>query len=111
MRVAVVSNRNRPGYPEMNLKDHLAWIGKAARTDARLILFPELSLSGYTSESFVREMGMTLNSTRCTTLARAARKNDLFVAFGLPLSYRKRLYISHALVGPEGLVGHYEKGA
>ena len=109
MRVAVISNRNRPGYPDENLKDHLTWIEKAAGSGARLILFPELSLSGYTTEPFVRRMGMTLTSRRCTTLVRSARANDVFIAFGLPLRYQKRLYISHALVGPEGIVGHYEK--
>ena len=109
MRVAVISNRNRPGFPDENVKDHLVWIEKAAKAGARLILFPELSLSGYTTEPFVRRMGMTLKSARCRALIRAARAKDVFVAFGLPLSFRKRLYISHLLVGPKGIVGHYEK--
>lgn len=109
MRVAVISNRNQPGFPDENLKDHLAWIDKAAGEGARLILFPELSLSGYTTEPFVRRMGMTLKSKRCASLIQAARANGVFVAFGMPLNYRKRLYISHALVGPNGIVGHYEK--
>jgi len=109
MRVAVISNRNVPGYPDENLKDHLAWIDKAARAGARLILFPELSLSGYTTEAFVRRIGMTLDSARCVALTRKAREKDVFVAFGLPLRYRRKLYISHALVGPKGVVGHYEK--
>jgi len=109
MRVAVISNRNQPGFPDENLKDHLVWIKKAAGEGARLILFPELSLSGYTTEPFVRRMGMTLESRRCAALKRAVRENDVFVAFGMPLMYRNRLYISHALVGPNGVVGHYEK--
>jgi len=109
MRVAVVSNRNRPGYPDENLEDHLRWVGKAAAGGARLVLFPELSLSGYTTEPIVRRIGMTLGSRRCAALVRAAHAHDMFVAFGLPLRARKRLYISQALVGPRGVVGHYEK--
>ena len=109
MRVAVISNRNVPGYPDENLKGHLIWIDRAAGAGARLILFPELSLSGYTTEAFVRRIGMTLDSARCVALMRKACEKDVFVAFGLPLRYRKKLYISHALVGPKGVVGHYEK--
>ena len=52
---------------------------------------------------------MSLRGGRCKKLARAAREHDLYVAFGLPLRWRGRLYLSHALFGPKGLVGHYEK--
>lgn len=109
MKVAVVSNRNRPGYPDANLKDHLAWIRRASTAGARMVLFPELSLSGYSTEPFMAEIGMTLKSGPCLAIGQAAREHDLFVAFGLPLRHRRRLYISHALVGPHGVVGHYEK--
>lgn len=109
MRVAVISNRNRPGYPDENLKDHLAWTQKAASAGARLILFPELSLSGYSTQSFVRRLGMGLDSPRCTALIRAAQSHDVYIAFGMPLRLRRQLYISQVLVGPRGLIGHYEK--
>ena len=109
MRIAVVTNKNLPGFPDENLKDHLAWIKKAAGAGARLVQFPELSLSGYTTESFVKKIGMTLNSRRVLSLIREAKNRDIYVAFGMPLRSRGRLYISHVLVGPKGLVGHYEK--
>ena len=109
MRVAVVSNRNLPGYPEKNVVDHLAWIKKAAGAGAHLVLFPELSLSGYSTEAFMAEIGMTMKGDGYQQLVQAARDHGLYVAFGLPFKYRNRLYISHALVGPRGPVGHYEK--
>ncbi|KPK81687.1 MAG: hypothetical protein AMJ81_10400, partial [Phycisphaerae bacterium SM23_33] len=109
MRVAVVSSRNVPGYPDRNLTGHLLWVGRAARRGARLVLFPELSLSGYSSKPFMRGVGMRLDDRRCRKLMQAARQHDLFIAFGLPLRRGGKLYISHVLVGPRGLVGHYEK--
>jgi predicted amidohydrolase len=33
----------------------------------------------------------------------------MVVAFGMPLQRRNRLYISHVIAGPEGIIGHYEK--
>ena len=109
MRVAVVSNRNRPGFPDDNLKDHLKWIRRAANEGARLVLFPELSLSGYTTRPFVRKIGVKLNSPHCVSLVRSARESKMVVAFGMPLQRRNRLYISHVIAGPEGIIGHYEK--
>ena len=109
MRVAVISNRNRPGYPDENLQDHVVWIRRAAKAGARLVLFPELSLSGYTTEEFVRGAAMSLQHARCLVLQRAAAESDIHVAFGMPLQQQRKLYISHVLMGPSGLVGHYEK--
>ena len=109
MRVAAVSNRNQPGFPQRNLPDHLAWVRRAAAKGARLVLFPELSLSGYSTAPFLRDMGLSFRSAPCRELLRAAREADMFIAFGLPLRRGRRLHISHALVGPGGLVGHYEK--
>ena len=109
MRVAVVSNRNVPGQPAQNAADHLEWIRKAARQGARLVLFPELSLSGYSIKPFMRRLGMSLADKWPRLVMDAAREHDLFVAFGLPLRLRGRLCISHVLAGPRGLLGHYEK--
>jgi predicted amidohydrolase len=109
MRVAAVTNRNRPGYPDENLADHLRWMRRAADGGVRLVLFPELSLSGYASEPYMRRVGMRLDDRRCRKLYRAARDLDLFVAFGIPLRRGRRLYICHVLAGAHGMVGHYEK--
>jgi len=109
MRVAVVSNRNRPGFTADNLADHLRWARRAAREEARLVLFPELSLSGYSTAPFMKRTALTLRSRPVAALVGAARELDIYVAFGLALRERGRLYISHALAGPAGLVGHYEK--
>ncbi len=109
MRVAVVSNRNVPGDPDRNLRDHLEWVRKAAGRGARLVLFPELSLSGYSARPFMREAGLRLEGRRCRRLIDAAGRHDVFVAFGLALRRRGRPCICHALAGPRGLVGHYEK--
>ena len=109
IRVAALSNRNVPGDPERNLAAHLAWIARAARRGVRLLLFPELSLSGYSSDPFIARSAEDLDGRRCRKLLRAAREYDLFVAFGLPLRRRGGLFISHVLVGPNGRAGHYEK--
>lgn len=109
MRVAVISNRNIPGFVTKNLADHVRWVREASVAGASLVLFPELSLSGYTTADFVQDIAMTLDDSPCQTLIQLAAECDLYIAFGLPLRHRNQLYISHAIVGPRGIVGHYEK--
>ncbi len=109
MRVAVVSSRNVPGDLDRNLADHLRWVRRAARRGAGLVLFPELSLSGYSAGAFMRDIALRLSDRRVRRLAAAAKELGLFVAFGLPLRLGRGVYLAHALVGPGGLVGHYEK--
>ena len=109
MRIAVVTNRNQPGYPDRNLRDHLLWIRKAADAGARLVLFPELSLSGYSAADFQRAAAMTLRDRPIAELTAAAKAHGLYVAFGVALKLARKLYISQVLTGPGGIVGHYEK--
>jgi predicted amidohydrolase len=109
MRIAVISNRNRPGYLDENLEDHLVWIDRAASAGASMVLFPELSLSGYSYQPFIAEMGIKLDDWRCKEIESKARSEEVNVAYGLPLVSRNKLYISHVLTGPKGLIGHYEK--
>ncbi len=109
MRVAAVTNRNIPGFPDKNLLSHLSWIEKAAREKIRLLLFPELSLSGYSHAPFMPRIAMTLANKRIKRICAAAREHDMFISFGFPLRKGKKIYISQALVGPRGILGHYEK--
>lgn len=109
MRVAVISNRNVPGYPAANAANHVAWIRRAAGAGARLVLFPELSLPGYSTAAFMRRTATTLKGRWPHVVVKAAREAGIHVAFGLALRSGRKLYISHALAGPKGLVGHYEK--
>lgn len=109
LRIALISNKNIPGDPIRNMEDHLEWIKKAHAEGARLILFPELSLSGYSFENSVRDSALTLDSRECRTLVEKATDLNLYVAFGLALFKNSKTYISHVLAGPDGIVGTFEK--
>jgi len=109
MRIAVVSNRNRPGCPDANLPGHARWVRRAAQASARLVCFPELSLSGYGCRPFMRGIASPLSGPWCGAMVALAREHDVYVAFGMALRLRGRCMLSHVLVGPRGLVGHYEK--
>ena len=109
VRIAIISNKNFPGYLDRNLSDHLTWIEKASAASARLVLFPELSLCGYTFESIIKDSVLTLTSRECLIISEKAASLNIYVAFGLSLAITNRIYISHVITGPNGIVGHYEK--
>jgi len=47
MRVAVAQIEAINGNIEKNIENHLKWIKQAIQNNADMIVFPELSLSGY----------------------------------------------------------------
>jgi predicted amidohydrolase len=109
LRVAIISNLNLPGESSINLEDHLEWIAKAHAKGAQLILFPELSLSGYTFEPIARDTALTLDSRECLSLLEIAVRLNIYIAFGMALRKNENIFISHVLAAPYGLEGHYEK--
>ena len=42
---------NRPGGPEANLANHESWTRRAANEGAELVLFPEMGITGYWTDS------------------------------------------------------------
>ncbi len=72
-----------PGQPRHNLDRHLEQIDRARATGADLVVFPELSLSGYLLAHGVLEQAMTLDDRRLTPLLEASRSISMLA--GLPL--------------------------
>ncbi len=83
MVVALAQIATCPGQPKHNLTRHLAMIERARVVGAHLVVFPELSLSGYLLAHGVLEHAMDLSDALLEPLKRASR--DLAVLFGLPL--------------------------
>lgn len=81
--VALAQIATRPGQPYHNLQRHLQAIAQARDAGARLVVFPELSLSGYLLNHGVAEAAVALDDPLLAPLAEASR--DLAVIVGLPL--------------------------
>ena len=66
---------------EKNLKAHADWIGKAQQQQTELLLFPELSLTGYQLGREVPQMAMTAEDDRLLELAALAPQMLVVVGF------------------------------
>lgn len=81
--VALAQIATRPGQPRYNLERHLEAIAQARAGGARMVVFPELSLSGYLLNHGVAEAAMGLDDPFLAPLVEASR--ELAVLVGLPL--------------------------
>ena len=79
-RVTLVQSNPRLGALHANLAAHLECIDALAE-QSDLIVFPELSLTGYFLKDQVLDLGLPRDSDELAQLADASRKASLFVGF------------------------------
>lgn len=77
--VALAQIAPRLGDVEANLDRHLSLIAEAAAAGAGLVVFPELSLTGYFLEELVPDVAVRLDSPELTRLAGACGEIDAVV--------------------------------
>ncbi|WP_159467428.1 carbon-nitrogen hydrolase family protein [Dyadobacter sp. 3J3] len=91
-----------------NLEDHYRLIEHAAHHGAKLILFPELSISGYERE-MADNLKFTERDLRLDGLRNLAIEKDITVIAGAPLWRESKLYISAFVFHPKGHEQIYTK--
>ncbi|MFD1859764.1 carbon-nitrogen hydrolase family protein [Aeromicrobium camelliae] len=95
MHVALVQSASVPGDLAGNVERHAAWIGQAAARGARLVGYPELSLTGYELDRVAADPALTLTSDdpRLAPLREACAATGATAIVGAPtmLDGRRRL--------------------
>ena len=84
-----------------NIEAHLRLIQAAAREEARLVLFPELSLTGYELD-LARACALKPGDPWTERLAEAAAYHDVTVVAGAPLLVDSRLHLGALVFTPDG---------
>ena len=85
---------------------------KAKKQAADLVIFPELSLTGYVVRDQIYELAETIQGPSTKVIENIAKKTKAHIVFGMPeLSEKTQatIYNAAVLVGPEGLIGKYRK--
>jgi predicted amidohydrolase len=123
VRVAAAAVDTQPGQLEANLKKLAHWVAQAAAAGAQLVLFPELSLSGFipnhprgehepwlrSALAAARRMAIRLDAPPLERLREIAARHQILLSVGLLEDAGHVLYNAQVLVGPEGVVGHWRK--
>lgn len=81
LHVAVAQMNSRLADVRHNIDTHIAYIREAEREGAQLLLFPELSLTGYQLKSGVRDVAMSRLDPRLLELASISPDMSVVVGF------------------------------
>lgn len=110
MTIAAVQLRCAAGDIDANIQRHLAVAEQAAAHHVDLLLFPELSLTGYEPD-LAAELAMTLQDPRLSALRESAMTHHLTLVCGAPLrsSDGDALYIGAIVFTPDGSLYSYTK--
>jgi predicted amidohydrolase len=95
-----------------NLKRIEKAVVKAKRQSADIVIFPELSLTGYVVRDQIYELAETVPGPSTKILEGIAKRTKMHIVFGMPELTDKTqatIYNTAVLVGPNGLFGKYRK--
>ncbi len=111
--VKIAAVQTNPGLmkPAENLKNIINHTMRAAGEEAKLIVFPECSLTGYMFRS--REEALpfaeTIPGPATERLSALCKELKVYLILGLLERDNERLFNAAAFTGPDGLIGKYRK--
>lgn len=108
MNIALVQCRSVRGDIPANIVHHINLIQQAAAHGADLIIFPELSLTGYEPE-LAQSLAMTLDAPRLDVFQQFADKHRIIIGLGVPLATEHLSTISLVLFQPDAPRSSYTK--
>src|SRR5262245_1320052 len=123
VRLAAVAVDSKPGETARNLDRIAEWCGRAKAEGAELVLFPELSLTGFVPNHPVadhaewlqqalrgaRTMAEPLDGAAVTRLRAISRETGIAIAAGMLEDAGHLLFNTHVLVGGGELLGRWRK--
>lgn len=99
--VAAAQSGSRPGEIKWNISRHLEFIHQAAEHHVNVLVFPELSLTGY-ELALSRELAMNMDDARLESFALAANQHQMTIVIGLPLRDGDHILICALAFLPDG---------
>ncbi|WP_426818035.1 carbon-nitrogen hydrolase family protein [Winslowiella sp. 2C04] len=106
--VAAAQYASRSRDIDGNISHHLSFIQQASRQQIDLLLFPELSLSGYELE-VGPQLALSLNDARLDQFAEAAHQHQMNIIVGMPLRVDHHYHIGAVTFLPDGTRFAYAK--
>ena len=99
MRIAIAQIEAIKGNIEKNLKNHLKWIKEAVQNKADMVVFPELSLTGYEPD-LAESLASNQEDTRLDEMQSLSDRNDITIGVGLPTKDESDTFVSMIIFQP-----------
>ncbi len=96
--------------PGQNIKRMIPFVKSAKDKGARIILFPEMNITGYSSGPEIKDIAEPVPGPISEKLSDMAVKEGMVILGGMAEKDDKdHIYISHIVAGPDGLAQVYRK--
>ncbi|MEL6589166.1 MAG: carbon-nitrogen hydrolase family protein [Bacteroidota bacterium] len=108
MKFAAAQIEAEVGAIDTNLSQHLQMIDLAAQQACGLIIFPEMSITGYCRREATK-FAFSAQDERLASLRARAQKKQIIVIAGAPIQLEDNLYIGSFVLLPDGRQQIYTK--
>ena len=99
MKICIAQTKPVKGDIKKNIENHTKLILLSIQNGADIIVFPELSLTGYEPE-LVKELATTKNDKRFDKFQKISDSSKIIIGFGLPTKNEEGICISMLLFQP-----------
>ena len=108
MKICVAQTRPVKGNIQINIENHQKLIELAVHNRADIIIFPELSLTGY-EPSLSKELATDQNDNRFNEFQRISNAQQITIGVGIPTKNNEGICISMVLFQPHQTRQMYSK--
>ena len=108
IKVGIAQTIAEKGNIEKNIENHLNFIENAIKNQIDLIIFPELSLTGYEPE-LSKELAINLTDKRLKILKQKSDENNITIIVGAPIKENKNVLIGAIIFSPNEITRVYTK--
>lgn len=109
MRIAAIQLNSVLGNKEQNLQKISTFVKEMASKGVDLILFPEMSVTGYNMET-IKKMASSKNDETYNRVSKIAAENKVMIALGLSDKRDEGLYNTLTVFNPSGdIENQYDK--
>lgn len=110
IRIALAIVEAKVGGFEKNLATMQFWAAEAGRRGARIVCFPELNLSGYTTRAERLPAAQAIPGPATDAVSQLAAANGLTILAGmLEAGVNGAVFATHIVAGPDGSLDIYRK--
>jgi predicted amidohydrolase len=99
MKICVAQTKSEKGNIQSNIENHKKWIEIAISKKAGLIVFPELSLTGYEPE-LAKDLATDQNDARLDEFQNLSDLTNIVIGVGLPTKSKSGILISMIIFQP-----------